>query len=163
MNKFSISLIRTTFILISILLTISCSRPDFHFTDGTNASLQDYQGRWVVINYWAEWCKPCLEEVPELNRFQALMQDSVVLLSISYDKLSNEAMLEQQKKYGIEYPVIASAPAPRLDIPMPSALPANYLISPDGQRFGPVLGPQDAVSLAELVKAYETKWLASKQ
>ena len=133
-----------------------------YFTDGTAATLKDYQGRWVVINYWAEWCVPCLEEVPELNKFHSQMKDSVVLLSISYDKLSNEAMLEQQKKYGIEYPVIAAMPAPRIDIPVPAALPANSLIAPDGQRFGPVLGPQDAVSLAELVKAFEKEWLAGK-
>jgi len=144
------------------MVIVACSRPDIHFTDGTNARMDDYQGRWVVINYWAEWCVPCLEEVPELNKFQEQMNETVVLLSISYDKISNEAMLEQQKKYGIEYPVIAAMPAPRLDIPMPAALPANYLVAPDGQRFGPILGPQDALSLAELVKEYEQKWLAGK-
>ena len=65
--------LRTTTILFVLILS-ACSRPEFHLIDGSPVKLDDYQGKWKVINYWAEWCKPCLEEVPELNNFHETMK-----------------------------------------------------------------------------------------
>jgi len=157
------SIFRTCGLIITLLvLMVACSRPDFHFIDGSKASIDDYKGRWLVINYWAEWCKPCIDEVPELNRFHEQMNNSVSIVSISFDKVSNQALEAQVVKYGIEYPVIATAPKPAIDIPMPAALPANYFVAPDGKRYGPVLGPHTAESLAQKVKAFEVQWLSEK-
>lgn len=152
--------LRFNLLLIILLALTACSRPDFHLIDGTSISLSEHKGQWVIINYWAEWCKPCLEEVPELNHFYQQVGDELLFLSISYDKASNEELKRQQQKYQIQYPIIATLPAPKINIPIPSALPANYLIAPDGTTYGPVLGPQDANSLVDLIKKYETRWLS---
>ena len=149
-------------ILFIIILVSGCSRPDFSLLSGETVRLADHQGKWVIINYWAEWCKPCLEEVPDLNTFYRQIDGKVLFFSISYDKDSNEALSEQKKKYGMEYPIIATNPAPQINIPRPAALPANYLIAPDGTTFGPVLGPQDADSMVAMFEKYQTEWLASK-
>jgi thiol-disulfide isomerase/thioredoxin len=154
---------RLRLILILLLLTLTaCSRPDFHLIDGTKVYRSDRPGQWTVINYWADWCKPCLDEVPELNRFHKELGEQIMFLSVSFDKLSNEELASQQTQFGIEYPIIASTPAPRLEIPRPGALPANYFIAPDGQTFGPVLGPHTAESLGQLLKKKEAEWLASR-
>ena len=159
-------MMRIRFKRLSILLIVSllaaCSRPDFNLVDGGAVRLADHQDKWIIINYWAEWCKPCLDEVPELNAFYKQVDGKVLFYSISYDKDSNESLAEQKKKYGIEYPVIATEPAPRINIPRPTALPANYLIAPDGKTYGPVLGPQDAESMVVLFEKHQREWLSSR-
>ena len=159
-------MMRNTFLRLCFLVTITllsaCSRPDFNLVGDEAVRLSDHQDKWIIINYWAEWCKPCLDEVPELNEFYAQIDGKVLFYSISYDKDSNESLAEQKKKYGMEYPIIATDPAPRINIPRPSALPANYLIAPDGKTYGPVLGPQDAQSMIALFEKHQREWMASR-
>ena len=149
-------------ILLMITLVAGCSRPDFSLVSGESVRLADHSGKWVIINYWAEWCKPCLDEVPELNEFYHQVGDKLLFYSISYDKDSNESLAEQKKKYGIEYPIIATDPAPQINIPRPAALPANYLIAPDGKTYGPILGPQDAATMIALFEKTQAEWIAGR-
>lgn len=155
------TLLRLCF-LVSIPLLSACSRPDFALVEGDVVRLSEHQGQWIIINYWAQWCKPCLDEVPELNEFYAQTDGKLLFYSISYDKDSNESLAEQKNKYGIEYPIIATEPAPRINIPRPAALPANYLIAPDGRTYGPILGPQDAQSMMALFDQYQRDWMATR-
>ncbi len=151
-------------LIVTILLILSgCSRPDFHLLNGDAVRIADHKGKWVVINYWAEWCKPCLDEVPYLNQFYQQIDGKLLFYSISYDKDTNEALLQQKERYGIEYPIIATNPAPQINIPRPAALPANYLIAPDGKTYGPILGPQDAESMIEMFEKTQAEWLASNK
>ena len=134
--------------LIMVLLLNSCSKEtEFYYVDGQEGSLSDFNGQWLLINYWAEWCKPCLKEVPELNEFHSQYAAEYSMFAISFDNLTNEELLEQIKKYDMQYPLLASIPTPKLGIDMPAALPANYIRSPDGRIFGPLLGPQTVQSL----------------
>jgi len=52
------------------------------------------KGRWVLINYWAEWCKPCLEEIPELNTFAEAHSEQVSVLGVNYDGVEGEALAQ---------------------------------------------------------------------
>ena len=149
-------------IILFIVILGGCSRPDFSLLSGQTVRLAEYDNKWIIINYWAEWCKPCLEEVPELNKFYEKVDGKILFYSISYDKETNDALAEQKKRYGINYPVIATEPAPQINIPRPNALPANFLIAPDGTTYGPVLGPQDADSMVVMFQKHEAEWLKSR-
>jgi len=138
--------------LILVLFLNSCSEEaDFYYVDDRDGRLSDYNGQWLLINYWAQWCKPCIEEVPELNEFYAQHANDYGMLAVSFDVLEKEQLLKQVKKYDMQYPLVASIPTPNLGIDMPAALPANYIRSPEGKIYGPLLGPQ---TIETLLKAF---------
>jgi thiol-disulfide isomerase/thioredoxin len=62
--------------------------PEVAFTDadGKKASLADFKGRPAVVNLWATWCKPCLQEMPALDRLQAQLDGDLIVAAISEDR-----------------------------------------------------------------------------
>lgn len=126
---------------------------DFHFINGEAKRLEDYEGKWLVVNFWAEWCLPCREEIPHLNEFYlARDQYNAEIIAVSFDPLENGVLAEQAQRLEIRYPVVATSPNPVFPFTMPGQLPANYLVAPDGQVYGPLVGKQDTESLVRAMK-----------
>ena len=81
--------------------------PDFTLPklDGGDVSLKDYRGRVVVVNFWATWCPPCVEEMPSLVAFAEQMEPSgVTVLGVSVDHDAG-ALRQFVAKYGVKYPI----------------------------------------------------------
>lgn len=106
-----------------------------------------WQGKWVYINYWAEWCKPCREEVPELNAFARTHPD-VLVLGVNFDKPNITKLLNQVNVFRIEYGVVINDIQPAFPHPLPSGLPATYVFNPQGQLVKTLQGPQTSSGLA---------------
>ncbi|WP_346836960.1 TlpA disulfide reductase family protein [Microbulbifer sp. SAOS-129_SWC] len=111
----------------------------------------DISGKVLLINYWAEWCKPCREEVPELNRF-ARATDGVLVLGVNYDRPPAGMVAKQARKMGIEFPLLADDPAPRWKQPRPEVLPSTLVIGADGRWRETLVGPQTETSLTAAVE-----------
>lgn len=122
--------------------------PDFQTDSAGAQSWSELQGKYVVVNYFAEWCAPCLRELPELNEFHHSYGDQVQLFGVSFDGLDNAALAALRKKYEIEFPLIQNEPLPQLPFAQPNMLPATYVITPTGEVKGPLLGEQTIASLA---------------
>ena len=134
---------------LSVGLLSACQpASDFQTDDRGGLAWQQLQGQYVVVNYFAEWCAPCLRELPELNEFHHLYGDKVTLLGVSFDGLNNEELAALKQKYNIEFTLIQNEPAPNLPFAMPNALPATYIVTPEGEVKGPLLGEQTLQSLA---------------
>ena len=135
------------------LYTAKQLKYDFQTVDGQKFSHDDLRGNTIVVNYFAQWCAPCLREIPELNEFHHQSPKNVQLFAISYDALSEEKLLEIKKKYNIEFPVIS-----RLDtgfgFDKPQYLPATFIIKPNGELAGQLLGEQTLQTLNEAVSVY---------
>jgi thiol-disulfide isomerase/thioredoxin len=104
--------------------------------------------QWNVVNYWAIWCKPCREEIPELNQLNQI--DNVVVLGVNFDRKVGEALVSDAAELGIEFTIIDD-PSPRLDITRPSVLPTTLILSPDGDLVATLVGPQTAESIATYI------------
>ena len=100
--------------------------------------------QWNVINYWAVWCKPCLEEIPELNQLNRT--ENVVVLGVNFDGKVGEAMVSDADKLGIAFEIIDD-PAPGSNITRPSVLPTTLVFSPEGTLVATLVGPQTAESI----------------
>lgn len=114
--------------------------------------LDHFRGQWLFVNYWAEWCAPCLEEIPELNAFHAEQADARVL-GINYDRLDAPVMRGQVAELGIRFPVALGDPGELLNVSLPEVLPSTYVFDPAGRRVGVLRGPQDRASLEAVMRS----------
>lgn len=104
-------------------------------------------GKIVFINYWAEWCKPCREEIPELNRFYQDHRQRVDLYGVNFDGLQGEALAGQEQALGIAFPTLAVDPAPYLQLPPPAGLPHTLVLDGNNQLVLQLQGQQTRESL----------------
>lgn len=132
------------------MIAFNTLRADFTDLNGTDYQWQELQGQWVVINYFAPWCAPCLREIPQLNQFYQQNQQRVKLFAISFDGESEQQLTAMQLKYDIQFPLIATINSP-MPMSRPKSLPATYLIAPDGSVAKHLLGEQSAESLNQAI------------
>ncbi|MDX9875070.1 MAG: TlpA disulfide reductase family protein [Spongiibacteraceae bacterium] len=133
------------------LLLMACSEPDYHTLDGNHGDFADLRGRHILINYWAAWCKPCISELPELNRFAAAHGDRVAVFAINYDGIDETLLRQQVSELNIAFPVLLADPAEQLGYQRPQVLPTTVVIGPDGAVLELLQGPQTEASLAAAV------------
>ena len=100
--------------------------------------------QWNVVNYWAIWCKPCREEIPELNQLNQI--ENVVVLGVNFDGKVGEALISDAGDLGIDFDIIDD-PAAYLNISRPSVLPTTLVLSPEGTLVATLVGPQTAESI----------------
>lgn len=112
---------------------------------------EQYSGQWLVINYWAAWCKPCIEEIPELNRF-AQQANNAQVFAVNFDMLEGLELKQQSQKIGIEFVILEQDPAASLNYQRPTVLPTTLIIKPNGQIHRRLVGPQTAASLQKAMQ-----------
>lgn len=120
--------------------------PALELLSGEQRSLEDFRGSWLFVNYWAEWCAPCLEEIPELNELHEA-SDDVYVLGVNFDQLDAETMRPQVAELGIRFPVAAIDPTELLGLQLPEVLPSTFVFGPDGERVAVLRGPQTLEAL----------------
>lgn len=138
-------------IVACIFLLAGCEQKPKTLVDlnGNSVDFKDYQGKWVVINYWASWCGHCLKELPLLNKFYETHKDKVAMFGVNYDQLPPEQLKPLVKKLNISFVTLTTDPASRLGLGRIDAIPVTYLIDPNGKVSQPLLGEQALQSLQE--------------
>ena len=110
---------------------------------GDELRFSDMRGRWLIINYWAEWCAPCRKEIPELNELHENRDEhGVAVLGVNYDAVAGDKLLEVIGEMDIRFPVLVDDPRDRWGYEQPTALPVTVLIDPNGALRNQLLGPQ---------------------
>lgn len=115
---------------------------------GRKVTAEQLEGQWLVINYWAQWCRPCRSEIPQLNRLAAQLQGKgVSVLGVNFDALQGEALREAADSFAIAFTILAQDPAARLQLPRNDVLPVTYIIDAKGRLRERLVGEQTAAGL----------------
>ena len=101
--------------------------------DGATWDLAQQRGKWVLVNYWATWCGPCLQEMPELSAMAAMRQH-IVVIGLAYDEAEPTELRAFLAQHPVTYPIArVSVYSPPEDFGVPRTLPTSWLIGPDGR------------------------------
>ena len=118
---------------------------------GEQFDLQAHRGKWVVVNFWATWCNPCLKEIPDLDAFDQARPD-VEMIGLAYEEIERADMEAFLKVHRIDYPIaLLDVYDPPADFDTPNGLPMTYLIAPDGSVARKFLGPVTSAELAKMI------------
>jgi len=147
LQKFLLPLVAVMGLMAGILV-FKAQSTDFTTLDGQGHKWSELKGNWVVVNYFAEWCAPCLREIPELNRFAETTEGTdIKIFAVSYDELDDRQLLELKHKYQIDLPIIKGFESETMPAPRPGQLPTTYIISPQGETIKTLMGEQSSETL----------------
>ena len=124
---------------IFTLLLAAClwSSPAWSFTlvdsNGKTHTLAQYKGKWVLVNFWATWCPPCLEEIPDLNALHENKKNNLVVLGIAMDYQDSKTVLQFADQMMVTYPIILGDNKTAAQIGALTGLPTTYLYNPQGK------------------------------
>lgn len=137
--------------LLAALLLFGCEPHGARIVVSDKEQPIDLSGHWLLVNYWAIWCKPCVKEIPEMNAL-ADAEPTLMVLGVNFDAPPPALLRRQRDQMAIRFPLLISNPT-ELGLIKPSVLPTTYIINPQGKLVATLLGPQTQASLQQALKS----------
>lgn len=128
--------------------------PDFELEtlDGNKIKLSDYQGKKVILNFWATWCPPCKAEMPHMQEFyEEQSKNGVVILAVNLEKNADDAVAAFVENYGLTFPILLDRDVSIGRIYQAFTIPTSYIIDTKGFIQKKIVGPMDKEMMNELV------------
>lgn len=121
-------------------------------TTGETFTLSDYEGKIILLNFWATWCGPCVREMPAFPRLQETFGDDLVLVAVNCgeDEETVTAFLEEN---GYEFKVILDPEYAVSDLYPSDGIPYTLIIGPDGTVAHITVGAADADTMFDMYSA----------
>jgi thiol-disulfide isomerase/thioredoxin len=141
--------------LLSLFALAGCQQPAAEFWDvqGGGHRFDELQGQPLVVNYWATWCAPCIQEIPELNAFAEEQAGKVAVWGVNYDEPVGEEQARQVAKMKITFPVFRDNPSQALGVEVPQVLPTTLVFDAQGKLLATLVGPQTRETLLQVLPA----------
>ncbi|HEU0282218.1 MAG TPA: TlpA disulfide reductase family protein [Gallionella sp.] len=148
-------MLRQLLVWLLLALPFSGYAADFSLEDmqGKTHRLADYRGKWVLVNFWATWCPPCLSEIPELTSLYNAHKDrDLVVIGIAMDSGSSRKVANFAEAHGITYPIVLGSHKIAAQIGELKVLPTSYLYAPNGEQVSYQAGEVTRESVETYIK-----------
>ncbi|WP_077211241.1 redoxin domain-containing protein [Bacillus dakarensis] len=131
--------------------------PDFELTtlEGETVRLSDYQGKKVILNFWATWCPPCKAEMPHMQNFYEENKDKgIEILAVNLTNMDNgsEAIESFVKDYGLTFPIPLDQDGEIGAAYQAFTIPTSYILDTKGIITKKIVGPMDENMMESLTK-----------
>ncbi len=119
------------------------------FITGCETDKQSEPG-WKLINFWAVWCAPCRDEIPELNQLAKQYHGQVLVQGVDFDAPDDQTGTGQASSMGIEFDTISTNAASAYGLQKPAILPTTFVLK-NGELHAELKGPQTFEALEALM------------
>jgi len=139
--------------LIPAPRALAADKPELNVTtlSGASFELSAQRGKWVIVNYWATWCRPCIHEMPALSKF-VNSHANVTAIGLAFEDADVATLKAFLAKHPVSYPIAKVDPAkPPAAFAAPLALPTTYLVAPDGAVARHFVGPITPADLEQAI------------
>jgi len=132
----------TRWLAAMLLGLIAFSAQAFTLTDtaGKTHKLADYKGKWVLVNFWATWCPPCLEEIPDLVALYENKKNNIIVIGVALDYRNAKQVMDFAESMQVSYPIVLGNPKLATEVGPVDGLPTTYLYNPAGKMVAHQVG-----------------------
>ncbi len=126
---------------------------DFTVADsaGKIHSLAAYKGQWVLVNFWATWCPPCLDEIPDFAELYKARKKDLMIIGIAIDFDDNAQVFKFAEKQSMNYPLVLGDEKVMAQFGKINVLPTSFLFDPKGKKVLKRVGPLTRADLEKLI------------
>lgn len=140
------------FCITILLLSFQVQAFQFQDTTGKIHKLENYKGRWILVNFWATWCPPCLKEIPDLIALHENRKD-IMVIGVAMDFGDAQVVMDFVRSMSITYPIVLGDRKIASQLDEISLLPSTYFFDPEGNPAARQLGIISRESIEKFIES----------